>query len=190
MAGAGNVERQRRERRWRELMSAGQAGDQIAYAQLLREMLPLLRHVAARNWLDGEEIEDVVQDILISLHSVRHTYDPSRAFMPWLMTIARRRVADAARKRASRHAHETTVNVMPETFAGATTNVEQHSVEVADELLHAISLLPQAQQEAVNLVKVRGLSLKEASDQTGRSVTALKVSVHRALKSMRKILDR
>jgi len=53
---------------------------------------------------------------------VRHTYDPARPFVPWL-----RRIADTARRSSSRPAHETTVEVLPETFSGDATKNEQES---------------------------------------------------------------
>src|SRR4051794_3901067 len=40
---------------------------------------------------------DVIQDVLLTVHRVRHTYDPARAFTPWLRAIAQRRAIDALR---------------------------------------------------------------------------------------------
>jgi len=69
---------------------------------------------------------DIVQEILLSVHAVRHIYDPARAFMPWLMTITSRRMADAARRSYARAANETTVEVMPETFDRSTRQDRTH----------------------------------------------------------------
>jgi hypothetical protein len=44
----------------------------------------------ARPFLRIEDIEDIVQNILLSVHGVRATYDPQRPIMPWLLAIARR----------------------------------------------------------------------------------------------------
>lgn len=105
-----------REERWRQLMEAAQKGDKGAYEDLLSDLLPVLRSYVRRKWRNAADVEDVVQDILLSIHGVRQTYDPRRPFMPWLMTIAKRRLIDAARKVSARSKHETTVEVMPETF--------------------------------------------------------------------------
>jgi RNA polymerase sigma-70 factor (ECF subfamily) len=64
---------------------------------LLREVLPVLRAMVRRACRDAQDVDDIVQDVLLSLHAVRHTYDPARPFVPWLVTIARRRAADAMR---------------------------------------------------------------------------------------------
>lgn len=179
-----------RELRWLELMRATQDGDNAAYAQLLYEILPMLRRVVAHKWPGAPDVEDVVQEILMSVHTVRHTYDPARPFMPWLMTIATRRIFDAARRRTARSAVETTVDVMPETFSGDHTKTEQETSDDQEAIRRAMAQLPEGQREALELVKLRGLSLQEASAVTGKSVASLKVSVHRAMKTMREILER
>lgn len=176
-----------RNQRWRELMRAAQDGDNAAYSRLLSEILPLLRRVVARKW--PGDADDIVQEILLSVHAVRHTYDPARAFMPWLMTIASRRIADAARRNYARAANETTVEIMPETFDGDETKTEQDRSDDQDSLRHAMTALPKGQRQAVELLKLQGLSLEEASSVTGKSVTSLKVTVHRALKAMRQALE-
>ena len=43
-------------------------------------------------------MEDAVQDVLMTVHSIRQTYDPNRPFGPWLVTIAHRRVVDRLRR--------------------------------------------------------------------------------------------
>ncbi len=68
--------------RWRSAMAAAQAGDATAYHELLKEILPVIRRqVNAR--LAGDPVaEDVVQNVLVSIHRARHTYRPERRFGP------------------------------------------------------------------------------------------------------------
>src|SRR5690348_4116946 len=77
--------------RWAALMRAAQAGDGAAYAALLRDCLPLIRSVVAGAGVPATAVDDVVQDVLLTVHRARHTYDPGRPFSPWLRTIAQRR---------------------------------------------------------------------------------------------------
>lgn len=179
-----------REERWRQLMRAAQDGDTAAYAALLSEILPVLRRFVAYRWPSAPDVEDIVQEVLLSVHTVRHTYDPARPFMPWLMTIAMRRTIDAARRRTARSANETTVDIMPETFSRNDTKNEQETSDDQEAIRRALAQLPDGQRQAVELMKVRGLSLQEASAVTGKSVASLKVSVHRGLKTMREVLKR
>lgn len=178
-----------REARWRKLMRAAQDGDRAAYSMLLTEILPLLRRSVARKRQGSADVEDIVQEILLSLHTVRHTYDPNRPFMPWLMTIAARRTIDAVRRNASRSANEVIVDVLPETFSAGEAKNEQDIVDDQEFLRQALAQLPDGQREAVELMKLKGLSLQEASKATGKSIASLKVSVHRAIKGMREFID-
>jgi len=167
-------------------MQAAQDGDKTAYQALLTDIMPLLRAVVQRTWRNPQDVEDIVQDILLSLHAVRHTCDPTRPFVPWLLTIARRRIADAARRSSSRLAYETAVDVMPETFSGDETKNEQEGSDDQAAVRHALASLTGGQREAVELLKLQGLSLNEASAITGKSVAALKINLHRGLKALRR----
>lgn len=169
---------------WSALMAAAQDGDGAAYGRLLAEIAPMLRRIVRRRW--GEtDCEDIVQEVLISLHRVRHTYDPQRPFIPWLMAIAQFRIADAARKSARRTVHE-----RPEwSFEFGLPDVaadEPDEPQGDPQLLRrAIADLPEGQRRAVELLKLEERSLKEAAAETGMTVGALKVAVHRGLKALR-----
>jgi RNA polymerase sigma-70 factor (ECF subfamily) len=169
-------------------MQAAQDGDKAAYETLLTDIMPLLRTVVQRAWRNAHDVEDIVQDVLLSLHAVRHTYDPARPFVPWLLTIARRRIADAARRSSSRSARETTVEVLPETFSGVPTKNEQETSDDQAAVRQALAGLTGEQREAVELLKLEGLSLRQAAAITGKSIAALKINVHRGLKALRRKL--
>src|SRR3546814_9020886 len=51
-----------------------------AYRQLLTEVTPYLRSSARRMGIPPAEIEDAVQDVLLTIHVIRHTFDPARPF--------------------------------------------------------------------------------------------------------------
>lgn len=177
------------DKRWRDLMAAAQDGNQGAYATLLRELLPVLRRMARRHLRDHGEVEDAVQDALLTLHTVRHTYDPARPFRPWIATIAKRRIADRLVKLGRRAARETLSALDgDETFSVAAPNNDLEAAVQAGELQAAVAALPPGQRQAIELLKVQGLSLIEASAATGQSVTALKVATHRAVLALRRRL--
>lgn len=172
------------------LMRAAQEGDSAAYGQLLRAVTPLVRRLAARRWTGSDDAEDVVQDVLLSLHQVRHTYDPGRPFLPWLMAIARNRLVDIQRRQVRRARGEVAVEVLPETFSGEETKELVDRMADTEALTQALAQLPAGQRKAVELLRIKEMSLKEASDVSGMSVAALKVSMHRAMKTLRRVLAR
>ena len=187
--GSNMKQHEETEDRLSGLMRAAQGGDGAAYASLLRELTPLLRARIRRQLrvLKPEDVEDLVQDVLLSLHAVRATYDPQRPFLPWLFGIVHNRVADGARRYARRAVHEVAVEQVPVTFSGETTNRDEEFGD-PEALAQAIRTLPPGQREAIEMLKLRELSLKEASAVSGMSITALKVAVHRAVKALRRAL--
>jgi RNA polymerase sigma-70 factor, ECF subfamily len=178
-------------RDWSGLMARAQDGDRHAYRTLLQDIAPWLRALASRCFKERSDVEDAVQDVLLTVHAVRHTYDPGRPFGPWLATIANRRIIDRLRRQTRARSREVEFSAGHETFSpdAANSHIED---ECADEAaLHAaITALPRDQQEAIRLLKLKEMSLKEAALASGRSVSALKVATHRAVKSLRKRLLR
>ena len=171
------------------LMQAAQAGDGAAYVELLRIVTPQVRRIVIhrRGFAGREDVEDLVQDVLLSLHAVRATYDPRRPFMPWLLAIIRHRLADGARRYARTTAHEVRVEDPYVTFRDTPTNIDLDPYEALT-LQRAVQALPRIQRDAIELLKLQGLSLKEAAAATGSTVGALKVATHRALTTLRGIL--
>ncbi len=184
-AAAGRNEEH--DRQLSSLMRKAQDGDQAAYASLLREVLPILKRVvqARIGFLPAMDREDLVQDILMSVHAARATYDPARPFKPWLMTIMHNRMVDQARRNSRRAANEVSVDEYPADLADADAGATPDRYGDPEELRRAIKVLPKGQRSAVELLKLREMSLKEASQATGMSISALKVSVHRAIKTLR-----
>lgn len=172
------------------LMKAAQDGDASAYHQLLRDVTLLLRKTVRhrRRFLQPQDIEDLVQDTLLSLHAVRATYDSKRPFLPWLMAIARNRIADGARRYARRAAHELQVDELPVTLSDEGANIPVDSFGDPEALKQAIQTLPPAQREAIEMLKLREMSLKEAAIASGMTIGALKVAVHRGVKALRKVM--
>ena len=172
---------------WALLMRRAQAGNGVAYKQLLEDMTPYLRALAARRLPAQADVEDVVQDILLTVHSIRGTYDPARPFGPWLKAIATRRIIDRLRSQYRRNAREREI-FQDEDFA-VEENANGHSTE-HDGLRDAVRQLSPAEQQAIHMLKLDELSLKEASTKSGLSVGALKVAAHRGIARLRMILTK
>src|SRR5206468_1236473 len=177
-----------RELDWSVYMARAQAGDRNAYRRLLEDVTPYLRSIAARHFRSGD-IEDVVQEVLLTVHAVRHTYDPARPFGPWLVAIANRRVVDGLRRQGRSRAREVALDAEHETFAAPEANYHEAASE-ARALREAVESLPPGQRDAIRMLKLQEMSLKEAAAVSGMTVAALKVATHRAVKSLRKALGR
>jgi RNA polymerase sigma factor (sigma-70 family) len=178
------------DQRLTRLMRAAQDGNAAAYTTLLQEAASLVRHAIRRRlaMLQPQDVEDLVQDVLLSLHAARATYDPARPFLPWLMAIVRNRVADGARRYARRAANEVACDPLPETSASDGANIPIEGFRDSQELAQAMTTLPPGQRRAIELTKLREMTLREASAISGMSVGALKVAVHRGIAALRKAL--
>jgi RNA polymerase sigma factor (sigma-70 family) len=172
------------------LMRAAQAGDATAYLDLLRALTPQIRRIIAgrRAFAGPQDVEDLVQDVLLSLHAVRATYDPGRPFMPWLLAIVRNRLADGARRYARTASREVRVEDPEVTFTEPVTNPFSDTSDRVEALHQAVRALPAGQRQAIELLKLQGHSLREAAAATGTSIGALKVATHRAMAALRKAL--
>jgi RNA polymerase sigma-70 factor (ECF subfamily) len=183
-------DRQIEDQRWSRWMALAQGGDRSAYNALLREIVPLIQRVARRQGVEGAAVDDVVQDVLSSIHRARHTYDPSRSFAAWATTISQRRAIDVLR-RLSRHAtREAHAPLAYENYAepGMEPDRPLDEAERARILREAIADLAEGQREAVEHLAIREMSLSEAARLTGKSKGALKVNLHRAMKALRRRL--
>ena len=171
---------------WSALMVAAQDGDRFAYGRLLRECTPLIRRVVRRG-LRPDQVDDAVQDVLLTIHRARHTYDPTRSFSAWLTVIARRRAIDLMRRGGRYDRHEVHSPLDYDGYAGEVVDPERERAadQQGNAMKAALASLPRAQRQAIEALALRQLSLEEAAGESGKSKVALKVSLHRALKSLR-----
>ena len=173
-----------RETRWRTWMVAAQAGETPAYEKLVAELIPYLRRFVQRRLLNAAAAEDVVQNILISIHRARGTFRPERRFSPWLHTIARNAIIDQTRQHARRLRRE--VSLEADGVAEPSSDpVEPLRPRLSPELKGALSALPDSQRQAVELIHLHGYSIAEAAAQVGATKAALKVRAHRGYRAMR-----
>ncbi len=173
--------------RWQRLLAAAQSGDRQAYAAFLKEAAVFARVIARRYHRDAGAVEDIIQETLLSLHRVRHTYEPGRPVEPWVAAIAKARAIDALRARQRRAAVETEAPAqltdIPDAAAGADARHETQA-----EVAAALASLPASQRAAVRMLKIEELSLAQASERSGQSVPALKSLLHRAMLTLKSTL--
>lgn len=172
---------------WSGLMAAAQAGDAEAYRTLLEEIMPVVRGMVLSRIHDRAAAEDVVQNVLLSVHRARRTYRPERPFKPWLAAIARNAIVDSFRGSGRRRDREIEVELIDE-FADPVEEGHPDEREVSPHLLAAIERLPGKLREAVVLLQIEGLSVAEAAERTGVTPGALKVRAHRGYKALRRDL--
>jgi RNA polymerase sigma factor (sigma-70 family) len=164
-----------------DLFVRGQAGDAKAYHAFLRRLSAHLRAFLARRlfgWPD--EVEDLVQECLLAMHNQRHTYQPEQPLTAWVHAIARHKMIDLLRARASREALHEPLDDDLSVFA---QSVEEAG-DARRDLAGLLETLPDRHRLPIVHVKLEGLSVAETAKLTGMSESAVKVGIHRGLKAL------
>jgi RNA polymerase sigma-70 factor (ECF subfamily) len=171
------------ERELRALMTASLDGDEAAYHGLLKRLTGHLRayfrYRFARIGHGPTEAEDLLQEVLIAVHTHRHTYDRSQPFTPWMHAIARYKFLDYLRRTKS------SFKDLPATSAEElTAESDTAAVESGLDLQRLMAKISAKARAVIQYVKLEGLSVSETASRCGMSESAVKVTVHRGLKAL------
>lgn len=171
----------------RALMIAGLDGDAAAHRVLLERLSGQLRAYfkgqLTRFGKGPVETEDLVQEVLFAIHTRRHTYDRSQLFTPWVYAIARYKFLDYLRR-----AKASTADVPIDDVQEMTAHDDSGHVESSLDLERLLSEISPKARNAIRYVKLDGLSVSEAAERSGMSESAVKVSVHRGLKALARLI--
>jgi RNA polymerase sigma-70 factor (ECF subfamily) len=126
---------------------------------------------------DHSQIEDLVQETLIAIHTRRGSFERDRPFTPWLFSIARHKLVDHFR-RTVRHQP---IDGLEDILVSEGFEQSSNAALDVDRLLQA---LPAKQAHVIRETKIQGLSVAEVAAQRGISQSDVKVSVHRGLKTL------
>jgi RNA polymerase sigma-70 factor (ECF subfamily) len=169
------------------LMRRSLAGDKQAYAELLRECARLLRRFLSNRVVIEGEVDDLLQEILISLHKARHTYDGNRPFKPWLYAIAKFRLQDYLRAHyADKLKQAVDIDDLENVLQDDVTESPVDYETISGELRH----LSETQATILRLMHQEGHTAKEVAGKLGMTHSAVKVAAHRAYKVLRQRLER
>jgi RNA polymerase sigma-70 factor (ECF subfamily) len=164
------------------LMKLSQGGDKQAYTVLLTEVQLWLERFFSRRCVPAQR-DDLVQEVLISVHRKRGSYDPARPFLPWLAAIARYRWVDHLRGVYRAAEEELTDADMP-------FESEEESLVASLSLDRMLEQIPQRQARVIAWVRIEGLSIREAAERSGQSESAVKVNIHRGLRKLAALTEK
>jgi RNA polymerase sigma-70 factor (ECF subfamily) len=164
-------------------MLAAMGGDEASHKSLLMKLSAYLRAYfkgqLARIGRSPSDAEDLVQETLIALHTRRHTYYQSQPLTPWVYAIARYRLVDYLRR-----TKVAKMDVPIEEAEGVFAVDDVSAVDSGLDLTKLLAQLTPKMRQAIQFVKLDGLSVSEAAKRAGMSQSAIKVSVHRGLRAL------
>lgn len=162
----------------RAMMVGGLDGDADAYTALLRALVPLLRAFFGRRLRDaGSDVEDLVQETMMAVHTRRATYDRERPFTAWAYSVARYKMIDHFRRGRVTVPIEGLEDIL---IAEGFEDACNARMDV-DRLLGGLS---SKQARAIRSTRIDGLSVSETAESAGLSESDVKVSVHRGLRAL------
>jgi len=131
----------------------------------------------------------VVQEVLLAVHRVRHTYDPQRPFLPWLSAISSARAIDALRARGRRECWEVADEEAMLEHPDASITDGHDRLAPLQQVNNLLSHLPERQRQMVELVHLSEMSLAEAAANSSMTLSAVKSVLHRAFITLRRHKD-
>ncbi|MCB0354463.1 MAG: RNA polymerase sigma factor [Bdellovibrionales bacterium] len=167
---------------WSEMAALAQGGDQEVYSVLLEEVYRIIEKFLASRISDPGQREDICQEILLSVHLSLPTFHPKNSFHAWLFTIARRRLIDFLRLKKKRSGEAAVEGSFFDDFRAP----EEHAGFA--EFIEVMSQLSEQKRQALSLVHLQGLSTSEAAARLEISETNLRVTLHRAVKTVKDAL--
>jgi len=169
----------------RLLIEAAQR-DRARFADIYEEYFALVYAYVVRRVRDRSTAEDLTSDVfhkaLANLPRFKWTGAP---FASWLFRIASNLIADRAKRRAKTSATSEDIELIPQdSRKDSQSGLEE--VERQAQLFRLVNGLPEDQRRVVALRFAEDKSIKEISNELGRSEGAVKQLQFRALQNLRK----
>jgi RNA polymerase sigma-70 factor (ECF subfamily) len=168
------------------------AGDDAAFGLLYDALAPRLLGYLVRQTRSRERAEDIVQQTFLQIHRARGRFIPGAEVTPWAFAIARRLMIDGMRRGKREVLSSGDEERRDDVQEAAAPDPQADDLAIAQELAHEIQAvlarLPEGQRVAFELVKQEGLSMAEAAEILGTTVSAVKLRAHRAYEALRAAL--
>lgn len=169
-------------------------GDDAAFSALYDALAPRLHHYLCRQTRDAARADDLLQQTMLQIHRARGRFIPGAEVVPWAFAIARRLLIDSIRRRRNEAGQLSLEGARAardplDAVAGDRPVDEQlDSLRLARAIDDHLERLPESHRVAFELIKKEGLSVKEAAEVLGTTVTAVKLRAHRAYVALRAAL--
>jgi RNA polymerase sigma-70 factor (ECF subfamily) len=183
-----------------ELVTRARAGDEAAFEQLFSRHKKRVALIASRFFKSGEQVEEIVQESFMKAYFALESFSSQQetAFASWLARIAfnvcydeLRRTQRRPENRASDLSEEDTTSLR-ERMAALAAPAQEAEAALIDRDLAAklLSRLKPEDRLVLVMLDVEELSVAEAAELTGWSVSKVKVRAHRARSHLRRVLSK
>lgn len=147
-----------------------------------KRMRPALLRLASRYMEDADEAEDVIQDVLLKLWFLREKLDRYRSVDALAMVITKHLCINQLRKSKAEFVDLDQSIGMDSGEAADKSLLESEEME---EVLQAITTLPDLQQAVLRMKHIEGFEVEEIARLTGSTPIAVRTNLSRARKRIR-----
>ena len=181
-----------------DLARQAQAGDESAFAEIVRRYSPRVFSVASRFFRQRMLVEEAAQEVFLKAYTQLGSFEGRGSFEGWLTRIATNTCLNIVR--GAKRRPEMTVSDLTDDEqswlehqsagdGGEPASVEQSLVatDLADRLL---SVLSPEDQQALLMIDGEQASIKEVAEATGWSESKVKVRAFRARKKLREAMEK
>lgn len=147
------------------------------------EVAAKLRPYVARR-VAAVDVDDVLQDVLLRMHRGLGELHDEQRFFAWMYAIARNAVAEHGRHRAP-----APVADPPELEVIADEDDRVAATALASCLTAFVARLPSPYREAITLVELEGMTIRDAAGAMQISVSGMKSRVQRGRAQLREMLE-
>lgn len=159
-----------------------QSQDKAAFAMIYRHFAPRVKAFLMRSGADAGMAEECMQDVMATVWTKSHMFDPSRASLAtWVFTIARNRKIDALRKQRRPEPEDLAWGPDHEPDQEDVMALQQESVQLSK----AIAGLPEKQRLLIERAFYGDLSHSEIAAETGLPLGTIKSRIRLALERLR-----
>ena len=167
---------------FKPLILAAQQGDAVSYSELLKGISSFLKSYLRKRIFEKNEIDEVIQEILMSVHKSLHTYDYQKSFMSWLLAITEYKIVDHIRS-FKKHSGQIELNEISNFL-----NISNSDLELKLEIEKAMMSLSDRERNVISRLKIQGESVLEVAQQLKLTEANVKVIAHRAYLNLRTFL--
>lgn len=169
------------------LMTAAQAGDAEAYAQLVEQTQHVVRATMLRDTADPELADELAQEAYARAWAKREQYRPGTSPRAWLIAIARSQLMEHHRRldRDRRHMHE----VVRAELLRQRPPEDGHRGDLLAAMRVCLEGLGDEHRELLDLVHGQGLSSDDAGARLGIRPEACRQRLSRLTRKLRECAE-
>lgn len=173
-----------------ELIQGFLSGNEQSFNILARKYQERIYWHARRMLSDHDDAHEIVQQVLLVMHSKLKTFNYNSALYTWIYKITSTRSLNLLKKKALRRIFTFSSDEIAEKIGYENIVEDIESRERFLQMEKLLSKLPVKQRQIFVMRNYDDLSYEEISNITGKSIGALKANYFHAFRKMKELMEK